>query len=489
MKRAVLAGLVCSLLLSFPLPASAAIPSEDETAPAPGLYCLERVAMPDLVNVIDARWSPDGQQLAVVSFARIPSSGSSGYLEDEQLSIVNMRTKQVRSLGSIQYGRPQWSPSGKYLAYWGNKADFLEVMDSKTGEVIAKLTPSNPEFRWQDDTLLFIQGPTIRAWKGGKTPETLGRLGDTKVPKLPDDAWEWSGDGSHFTITRYDEKDPVPDRFLGVTSAQDASPLDLPGALYTEWAPTGSILLVRRQDSIEIRDLDAKSDVTIPIARNALYEWAGDGRTLLAWIPRATVAAGDAYDKAQILWPTPSPALGILPDVFGVRRFSPDGHYFGGTVRTAVHDNVFTVFRCYQIVRGDPAGVPVPFDERFAKIDSSTNHLLRPTNGPISTFFSVGHLGVDVAATVGSPIVASDAGVVSAAGWQTENEGGARVCVAHGGGLETCYYHISAALVPVGRRVARGEVIALVGQSGVSNGAHLHWDARLNGKYIDPLQR
>ena len=37
-----------------------------------------------------------------------------------------MRTQQVRSLGSIEYGRPTWSPSGKYLAYWGHKADFLQ---------------------------------------------------------------------------------------------------------------------------------------------------------------------------------------------------------------------------------------------------------------------------------------------------------------------------------------------------------------------------
>ena len=481
-------ALVVLLLVVFAVPAAAARPNEDETAPAPGLFCLEPVAIPDLVNVIDARWSPDGEKLAVVRFVRIPSSRASGYVEDETLSIVDMKTKQVRSLGSIQFGRPTWSPSGKYLAYWGNKADFLEVMDSKSGEVVAKLTPSNPEFRWQGDTLLYIQASTIRAWKGGKTPETLGRLGDTKVPHLPDDAWQWSGDASRFTLTRYDEKDPTPERFVGITASQDASPIDLPGARYTEWAPAGSILLVRYQNALEIRDFDANTVDRIAIASTALYDWAGDGRTLLVRAARATVAAGDVYEEAQVVWPTP-PKTAILPDLFGVRRFSPNGRYFGGTVRTATHDNVFAAFRCYEIVRGDPAGVPVPFADRFAKIDAGTNRLLRPASGPISTFFSLGHQGVDVAASVGSPIVASDAGVVTAAGWQTENEGGNRVCVSHGGGLETCYYHISAAVVSVGRRVARGEVIALVGQSGVSNGAHVHWDAKLNGKYIDPLQR
>jgi len=489
MRKTSVAALVCAFLLLLALPAYAARPGEEETAPAPGPYCIQPVAIPELANVIDARWSPDGGKLALVRFVRIPSSNSSGYVEDEDLQILDMKTMKIRELGSIQYGRPSWSPSGKFLAYWGNKADFLEVMDSKTGEVVAKLTPSNPEFHWQGDTLLFLQSATIRAWTGGKTPETLGRLGDTKVPHLPDDAWDWSGDGSHFTLTRYDEKSPTPDRFLGVTSAQDAAPLDLPGALYTSWAPTGSILLIRYQNALEIRDLDANTDTNIPITPSAQYEWAADGRTLLVRAARATVAAGDVYEQAQAIWPATSATPMTLPDVFGVRRFSPDGHYFGGTVRTGLHDNVFAVFRCYEIVRGDPAGVPVPFAERFAKIDGGTGHLIRPVSGPISTFFSLGHLGVDVAAQVGATIVASDAGVVSATGWQTENEGGMRVCLAHGGGLETCYYHISVATVSVGQRVARGQPIALVGQSGVSNGAHVHWDAKLNGKYIDPLQR
>src|SRR5207248_45977 len=128
-------------------------------------------------NVIDAKWSPDGRTLAVVRFERLPSSGPGGYLEDEVLELLDMRTHQVRSLGSIEYGRPTWSPSGKYLAYWGHKADFLEVMESKTGEVIAKLTPTNPEFHWQGDTLLYIEKSTIRVWQGGTTAATVGLVG------------------------------------------------------------------------------------------------------------------------------------------------------------------------------------------------------------------------------------------------------------------------------------------------------------------------
>ncbi|TMB58545.1 MAG: hypothetical protein E6J49_16095, partial [Chloroflexi bacterium] len=150
MRKVALGGFVCALLLSFTTPAAAARPSVEDTLPAPGLYCVERVAMPDLVNVIDAKWSPDAQMLAVVRFERRPSGGPAGYIEDEVL-------------------------------------DFLEVMERQTGEVIAKLTPTNPEFRWQGDTLLYLEKSTIRAWKGGRTAETLGRLGDTKVPRYPED--------------------------------------------------------------------------------------------------------------------------------------------------------------------------------------------------------------------------------------------------------------------------------------------------------------
>src|SRR5438132_1471543 len=113
-------------------------PGEEDRVPAPGLNCIERVVVPDLVNVIDAKWSPDGSTLAYVRFERKPSTGPSGYIEDEVLELLDMRTQKVRSLGVIEYGRPAWSPSGRYLAYWGHKADFLEVMDSKTGEVIGR---------------------------------------------------------------------------------------------------------------------------------------------------------------------------------------------------------------------------------------------------------------------------------------------------------------------------------------------------------------
>ncbi|NJL93521.1 MAG: M23 family metallopeptidase [Anaerolineae bacterium] len=57
----------------------------------------------------------------------------------------------------------------------------------------------------------------------------------------------------------------------------------------------------------------------------------------------------------------------------------------------------------------------------------------------------------------------------------------------HGGGLFTGYAHLEERLVQVGERVPAGGIIGTVGNSGRSTGPHLHWEALLNGHWIDPL--
>jgi hypothetical protein len=476
---------VAALTVSFATPAAGAFPTEDRI-PAPGLKCIERVAMPALENVIDAKWSPDGSTLAIVRLERKPSATNpSGYVEDEILDLLDMKTQKVRSLGTIEYGRPTWSESGRYLAYWGHKADFLEIMEK--GEVVAKLIPSQPEYVWAGDTLYYVQGATIRYWDGGRTPGTAARLAADR-PQYPLDDVSWSGDGARFTLTKYDPKEIEPERFIGLTKTGDLAPLELPGATYTEWAPAGSILLARYPARLEIRDFVAGTTSSVAIVRGAVHSWGPDGRTLLVRTPRPSVAAGDVYEELKVVWPRTG-ATAILPNVFGIRSFSPDGRYFGGTVRTDRFDTRFEVFRCYEIVRGDPKAEAVPVAARYSKIDGGTARFIRPVSAGISQFLHVGHPGVDVAAPLGSPIVAADDGVVTRTGWHTQGEGGLYVCVQHGAGLETCYYHVSTFLVGAGERVGRGQPIALVGMSGRTRGPHVHWEAKLNGRIIDPLLR
>jgi murein DD-endopeptidase MepM/ murein hydrolase activator NlpD len=108
-----------------------------------------------------------------------------------------------------------------------------------------------------------------------------------------------------------------------------------------------------------------------------------------------------------------------------------------------------------------------------------------PTDGVITQLFRSGHTGIDIAAPFGSRIVASDAGTVTFVGWR--GPGGLAVCVHHDWGLETCAYHAATATVEVGERVVAGQQIATVGSTGVSTGAHVHWEARTNGVLVDPL--
>lgn len=109
-----------------------------------------------------------------------------------------------------------------------------------------------------------------------------------------------------------------------------------------------------------------------------------------------------------------------------------------------------------------------------------------PLLGYITQRFSRGHPGIDIAAPTGTPILASDDGTVTAAGWH-EGTGGLHVCVRHDWGLETCAHHNSALLVEVGERVLAGQAIARVGSTGHSTGPHVHWEARTNGALVDPL--
>lgn len=101
------------------------------------------------------------------------------------------------------------------------------------------------------------------------------------------------------------------------------------------------------------------------------------------------------------------------------------------------------------------------------------------------TGHSAHHQGIDFAGRMGSPIKAVADGVVSWAG--PRNGYGTLVEINHGNGLTTRYGHTSKALVAVGDRVERGEVIALMGSTGRSTGPHLHFEVLQDGHPRDPM--
>ena len=125
----------------------------------------------------------------------------------------------------------------------------------------------------------------------------------------------------------------------------------------------------------------------------------------------------------------------------------------------------------------------------------STGELAYPVNGAITSAFgyrdqptagaSTYHEGIDIGAPAGSDVAAADGGRVSKVGWNGGK--GYSVTIDHGNGRYTEYNHLEGYYVRKGDAVSKGQIIALVGSTGVSTGPHLDFRVRENGTYIDPI--
>jgi len=114
---------------------------------------------------------------------------------------------------------------------------------------------------------------------------------------------------------------------------------------------------------------------------------------------------------------------------------------------------------------------------------------MAPTRGQFSSGFGPRpggfHAGVDIAAPIGTPILAAADGTVIAAG--PAQGYGLWVRIDHGGGVITTYGHNNRNLVTVGQVVRAGQPIAEVGDRGESTGPHLHFGLEVNGHPVDPI--
>jgi murein DD-endopeptidase MepM/ murein hydrolase activator NlpD len=116
---------------------------------------------------------------------------------------------------------------------------------------------------------------------------------------------------------------------------------------------------------------------------------------------------------------------------------------------------------------------------RGGRITSRFGYRMHPILG-----FGRFHDGLDIGAAWGSPVFAAADGVVAGSGWSGGY--GQQVRLAHPDGMMTSYAHLSRILAAPGARVQRGQLIGLVGSSGFSTGAHLHFEVRRFGRPIDP---
>lgn len=96
-----------------------------------------------------------------------------------------------------------------------------------------------------------------------------------------------------------------------------------------------------------------------------------------------------------------------------------------------------------------------------------------------------GHLGIDIAGSLGDSISAADAGVVVFAGWANGGYGN-MVMIDHGNGYQTLYAHLSSVSAYCGQSVYTGTYIGAMGSTGNSTGPHLHFEVRYLGGFINP---
>ena len=130
--------------------------------------------------------------------------------------------------------------------------------------------------------------------------------------------------------------------------------------------------------------------------------------------------------------------------------------------------------------------------ERLARTPS-----IMPTAGWLSSHFSAArfhpvlhenraHEGIDLGAPMGSPIVAPASGTVKSVGYEPGY--GNTFEIDHGDGIVTRFAHCSRIVVRVGQVVTRSQLIATVGNTGLSTGPHLHYEVHVNGQAVNPLR-
>jgi hypothetical protein len=456
------------------------LPPVEDGTPDP-LSCTVRATPPVIDNVVAAAWSPDSTTLAYVHTVNIPSKKTvTGYEEDQRVATLNVATGKIRELG--HGSKPSWSATGALMAYWDEDGSIHILL---SGEIVAEVDASEPGFGWSGDQLLYWKNDEIRVWTLG-VKWTLSRVDPELAPQYPYDDAYFSADGTQFTITQY-SYDGTSRRYVGVTATGAMTPIGDGNTTFTEWSPRGATLLLRSANALTLRAADGSlRNAALSSFRGPVHGWTADGR-LFVGAMAATVPGGNAFDRLAV-WSDDDGAVVTIPNLLGTRTFSPDGHWFEGVSRTGLYTSQLELYRCgvANAVSIDLRSDPVS-RSRAQKIATEGNRFVRPVAGAFTQFLQGSHTGIDVAAPVGSILVASDDGVVDAVGWVPV--GGFRVCVMHAGGLESCDYHTSLPLVAIGDHVSRGQPVALVGMTGLTTGPHVHWEVKLNGRIVNPLDQ
>ena len=165
-----------------------------------------------------------------------------------------------------------------------------------------------------------------------------------------------------------------------------------------------------------------------------------------------------------------------IEDLEGIIGVSEDNSNYG--LQNRVEAASITGLQKIFIMKFVPNGYPL---DSYRRISSGYGYRIHPLNN--SREF---HTGIDLSSIIDTPVYATADGVVDFAkdGW---NGGyGTLVKIDHSFGFKTYYAHLHSFAVKRGQFVKKGQLIAYVGNTGVSTGAHLHYEVRFLGSHIDP---
>lgn len=120
---------------------------------------------------------------------------------------------------------------------------------------------------------------------------------------------------------------------------------------------------------------------------------------------------------------------------------------------------------------------------------------IKPTRGWFTSLFGYRldpftskpqmHTGLDIAAAPGTPVKSPADGIISNISYEAGY--GKLVSIDHGYGVVTRYAHNSQVFVELGQKVKTGDVVSAVGSTGRSSGPHLHYEVRVQGVAVDPI--
>jgi murein DD-endopeptidase MepM/ murein hydrolase activator NlpD len=181
-------------------------------------------------------------------------------------------------------------------------------------------------------------------------------------------------------------------------------------------------------------------------------------------------STGTQSSKQQTAYAKTLSAFASPDDTFGLLRTVLEG------LESRLHDVRSTVEKRNALAAATPSIWPA-----HGWLSSGMGSRRDPVTGGADF-----HPGLDIAGDRGQPVYSTAAGRVTHVGYQGAY--GNLIVVDHGFGLETKYGHLSRFSVKKGQQVKRGDVLGLIGATGRTTGAHLHYEVHANGRLLNPLQ-